>query len=279
MKRYYFLILIALAFLPISCSQHEKREQKYPDGSLQEAFEVIKTENGSFIKDGEYKTWYPGGQPELAGSYISGKKSGNWKKWFENGQMNSDVNYKNDTLDGNYVMWYKNGRKSSEGKKMMDKSVGTLTTWYEDGQMQAQGQFNDQGKAEGAHIFWNNKGTKVAEEHYKEGRLDGEVKYWDQNGKLACSREFKDGEDINLPVTFKNASGDKLELMQGGKYKFTYAKPSFFRPNSIGDFIVFRSNTIQFSGTRMSWGFRRFNKDTLIKSNSFDKDELFTRMK
>lgn len=109
------LLIVGISTHLISCDKHEKRETKYDNGQLKEQFSVLETEEGSFIKDGDYKTWYDGGQSETEGQYENGKKVGNWKNWYSNGQMKSDLNFVQDTLDGKYAYWYENGQKWTEG--------------------------------------------------------------------------------------------------------------------------------------------------------------------
>src|ERR1041385_6225678 len=111
--RSYVLSALVISLLSISCDHHQRRETKYPDGKPMEEFQVVE-KDGNFIKDGEYKTWFQGGQQEISGTYSVGRRTGNWKKWYDNGQMQMDINLKNDTLDGPHLEWYKNGRKSIE---------------------------------------------------------------------------------------------------------------------------------------------------------------------
>lgn len=121
MKKYLYISVILL--LAIACTKHEKRETKYEDGQLQEQFFVKETKDGSFIKDGEYKSWYEDGQNQEAGKYSNGVKVGNWKSWHENGQLKFDLNYTNDTLNGKYIEWHYNGQKAIEKSLKMGKNI------------------------------------------------------------------------------------------------------------------------------------------------------------
>jgi len=263
-----------LLFLIFSCSHREVRETKYPDGQVGEQFSVIETKNGSFIKDGEYQTWYPGKQTETSGQYAEGKKTGNWKYWYKNGQMKADVNYTRDTLDGSYVEWFENGQKKFEGKKIMGNPIGQQATWYANGKISAQNNYDQEGKQEGLQANWYLDGQKSDEANFSKGIYNGTLKYWDDMGKLYLTREFKDGVDINLPMVLRSNSGDILELHRDDTYTF----------NSGRDYLSIRKRG-KFKVTQIALALenyylriKKFNKDSIIVNPGFGKDFIFVRI-
>ncbi|CAN5438941.1 hypothetical protein BH09BAC3_BH09BAC3_35980 [soil metagenome] len=55
MKNILKYALVALSSVCLfSCDKHEKRQEKYPSGQIMEEFKVLKTDEGSFIRDGSY---------------------------------------------------------------------------------------------------------------------------------------------------------------------------------------------------------------------------------
>lgn len=271
------LAIIGISTTLISCDKHEKRETKYDNGQLHEQFSVLETEQGSFIKDGEYKTWFPSGQPESAGQYEEGKLIGNWKYWYSNGQMKSDYNLVRDTLDGAFIKWYENGQKLIEGTKKMDKEIGSWTSWYENGQMSSKLNYDESGKSEGLQTKWHDNGQKASEENFLKGIKEGEFKFWDNKGKLYVTRTFKNGTDLNLPSTYKNKSGETLELMADETYKITYLESFFFSSqwkSKKGSFEVTPDN-LDLDGFR-NFKLKKYKPDTIVVGG-YSNDVVFIK--
>jgi len=260
-----FLALALIGISLSSCSRHETRETRYENGQPKEKFSVLETKDGSFIKDGEYNTWYPGDKPETAGQYENGKKTGNWKNWYLNGQLKDDCNYTRDTLDGEFIRWHENGQKLVETRQQMGSFIGPLTSWYENGQMESKLNYNPAGKFEGHQIYWHSNGKKMTEFSYSHGVLDGTMNSWDSNGHLYISREYKDGADVNLPAVYKNKTGEKLELFKNETYKVTYVEGYYFSKNwgtKSGPFRLDLSNLI-LEGFN-SFSLKLFKRDSIV---------------
>jgi antitoxin component YwqK of YwqJK toxin-antitoxin module len=221
------LLVIGISTHLISCDKHEKRETKHDNGQLKEQFSVLETEDGSFIKDGDYKTWYESGQPESAGQFEDGKKGGNWKTWYKNGQMESDLNYVQDTIDGKYIRWYENGQKMSEGTANKSIEIGESTVWYENGQMKSKFNYKD-GKKEGLQTSWYDNGQKTSEYTLVNGKPEGEFKNWGKDRSLTASRVFKNGVDPILPKKYKNKNGSTIEVLQDETFKLKYQVTDWF---------------------------------------------------
>jgi len=216
--------LLIITIITASCNKHQKRGTTYPDGKPMEEFEVLETKEGSFIKDGSYKTWYPGAIPQVAGEYSQGKKVGNWKEWHPNGQMKSSMNFKDDILDGTYVGWYEGGQKSVEGKYASDHFVGPLTLWYQNGQVSATGNFDEKGKKVGAHVGWYENGIKKEEVIYKAGRRDGQYSFWSDKGKLKVQAMYHNDQlDGEYTEYFDNGNTYKKGSYKDGKQQGSWS--------------------------------------------------------
>jgi len=277
-NRFILLTILSFSIFFVSCDKHEMRETKYDNGQLKEQFSVLETEQGSFIKDGEYKTWFPSGQPESTGQYEEGKQMGNWKFWYSNGQMKSDYNLVYDTLDGALIKWYENGQKLIEGTKKMNNEIGSWTSWYENGQMNSKMNYDEEGKTDGLQTNWHNNGQKSSEENYSKGIKEGEFKFWDSQGKLYVTRTFKNGTDLNLPATYKNKSGETLELMTDETYKITYLESYFFSSqwkSKKGKFAVTADN-LDLDGFR-NFRLKKYKPDTIVVGGGYSNDIIFLK--
>lgn len=240
MHTLYLILLACSAGILTSCDKHEKRETKYPNGQIQEQFSVLETENGSFIKDGEYKKCRFDGQPEITGSYNMGKQTGNWKYWYKNGQLKQDCNMTMDSLDGSFISWFPSGQKEMEGKYNRGQPTGPWLGWYKNGQMEYKRNYSSTGKKDGLQTDWYEDGQKACEENYAEGVKEGDMKFWDTKGKLCGFRTFRKGVDSSLPAVYKDNHGLKLklELAADDTYKATYSGHFFGNRTNSGKFEV-----------------------------------------
>jgi len=263
--------IICISSAIVSCDKHEKRETKHENGQLKVQFSVLETEEGSFIKDGDYKTWYEGGQPESAGQYEDGKKIGNWKNWYSNGQMKSDLNYALDTLDGKYVWWYENGQKMSEGSTNKLVDIGEFTSWYENGQMKAKLNYK-KGQMDGLQIFWYDNGQKASEYTLVNNKLEGEFKNWNKEREQTVNRLFKNGIDPILPKKYKNKGGSTVEILKDESFKFKYQVFDWFYSSwktTTGTLKVSDNGTLFLGEYQIS----KLNADTLRIENDAFKPE------
>lgn len=226
MNKVIYLTIIGITLLFSSCKNREVREQKIGD-KLVEQFYVVETDDGSFVRDGEYKTWFPSGQIERNGQYQDGNRIGEWKGWYKNGQMEFVYNFKNDTLEGSFIRWYSNGQKRIEGIKINNfpwDEIGIWSSWYENGQILSKENHNNEGKLDKIQIYWHSNGTKSKEANYLDGLKEGPYQCWNNSGNLYFDRTFKEDSDTNLPVTYKSAKGYKLELNPDGTFTYKYLK-------------------------------------------------------
>lgn len=188
-----------IALILSSCKKREVREE-WIDDHLIEQFYVIETDNGSFIKDGEYKSWFFSDQIERDGQYEDGIREGNWKGWYGNGQIEFDCNYVNGIFVGSFVKWHKNG------------------------QVSYQETYDNKGNLNGTQTYWHSNGEKSKEATYVNGIKDGTYRTWDSDGYLSIDKVFKKGVDVNLPLVYKSSKGYKLELKEDSTFIYMYLK-------------------------------------------------------
>lgn len=201
-----------------SCDGQQVREEKYPNGSLKLQYSVVETANGSFLKEGKYKEWFPDGQQAVIGLYSKGKKSGKWESWYPNGQKQNDFNYLNDSINGAVISYHPNGKKEVEGSYAQGKRNGTHSRWNVDGILIAKRNYKN-GEYHGLQETWFENGSKEREENYDNGKREGICKQWDRNGSLVMNALFEEGSLAGLPAIFKTQNGSVLEFLSPTDYK------------------------------------------------------------
>ena len=103
----------------------------HPDGKS-----VMSEENYVNGKlDGDYKTFYPSGEPTEITSYKNGLLHGNYKKYSIKGFLYQDFNYANGKLNGMAIYYSrKSGDLIKKGPFKDDLRVGTWEN-YVDGEL------------------------------------------------------------------------------------------------------------------------------------------------
>ena len=191
-----YIGLILLLILLVSCSKREVRETKLL-GVLVEQYEVTTTSDGSFVKDGFYKTWYENGQININAEYENNKRNGNYKVWYKSGQLQQDLNYSNDSLDGKQIKYHKNGNILWEGQANNGSFEGLVTEYYENGQKKSEKIFKDD-KIDGPFKYWNSDGSISIDGNYVNGLAEGERKDYFDSGKTVLITVFKADKNITL---------------------------------------------------------------------------------
>lgn len=220
------IILITITIISISaCNKHELREIKDPiSGQLLEQFQVVENKEGSFIKDGFYKTWFKNGQIESKGLYAENKKDGLWKYWHSNGQIKSEYSFKQDSLDGILKKWYDNSQLSINGKYNNGKLVGEWLTYHDNGQLMSKENYSN-GLKQGLFTSWYMNGQKASKEMYSDGVENGLWSYWDQDGLLNKQEKYKNGKNIILiGGKWIDKDKDEWQFFEDGTYILTLHK-------------------------------------------------------
>lgn len=212
------LFLLLFSIVITSCTSRELRETKSSNGQLLEQYQVIETKEGSFIKDGFYKRWFPNGQIKNQGDYVKGKRHGNWKLWFLNGQLSEDINFKKDSLDGDFKKWNENGIMINEGKYELGNLEGNWQSWHDNGQLKADKNYSNN-KLDGKQIYWYANGQKRTEGNFIKGSKDGLWTYFDQDGKVYSENLYKIGNDVTLVGSkWVDKNKDTWEFFEDGSY-------------------------------------------------------------
>jgi antitoxin component YwqK of YwqJK toxin-antitoxin module len=102
------------------------------DGSLASEEIYLNT-----LKEGEWKTYYPGGQVMEVTVYHNDIKEGPWKQYFSDGSLKSECNYVNDLLEGLYVIHHLNGKVEISGTYVHSQKDGVWVYLSDIGEMEA----------------------------------------------------------------------------------------------------------------------------------------------
>jgi antitoxin component YwqK of YwqJK toxin-antitoxin module len=169
-----------------SCSSKSIREEKYENGNPKEKYQVVEKKDGSFIKDGYYKTWHENGQIELSGDYNDNKKVGKWKSYYSTGKIEEEGKYENGQKQDIWKTFAENGQILSE-------------FLYKSGEM------------DGLQKSWYSSGQKKCEQNFTNGKANGKLLIWDKEGKIKGDYEYEYGKNLSLNGDYyHNFSDDSL---------------------------------------------------------------------
>ncbi|HET8861051.1 hypothetical protein [Marivirga sp.] len=129
MKKLSFTIISILTLAFISCGQ-EKKETRFPDGSIKERFEYSVDENGSELKNGEYTQFYPNGQVRTKGIYENNLSTGLWKKWDKKGNLIKEYTAKEGNYHGEEISY--NSKGDTIKKNTYDEGILTYLLEYDE---------------------------------------------------------------------------------------------------------------------------------------------------
>jgi len=115
--------------------------------------------------NGEYRSWYPGGQLRETGAYFGKKKAGQWTYFSETGVKLEEVQYSESLKDGISVKYFANGKVAEQRNYTMGKLNGKFTAFHENGAKAEQGEYKDGNKV-GHWSSWNPSGLSVEEKDY-----------------------------------------------------------------------------------------------------------------
>lgn len=149
------------------------------------------------VYDGNYHSWYEGGQGKFAAYYRDGKKSGMHQRWYKNGQMEFEGNYLNGNEYGAHSLWHENGQLKSEGVYTDGKACNLHQSWHDNGQLKSEGNYND-GEKQGIHKSWHTNGALSYQSEYIDGKQHGISRSWHENGALSFEAHHNNGKDLRL---------------------------------------------------------------------------------
>ena len=129
---------------------------------------VLRSPDGSVVKDGEERFWYPDGTLRADLAYDHGEPSGHWQRWYPDGTPRYDA-VLGDPLELHTTSWWHpNGQLSSQGPERNGIRQGTWTTWHPNGVVASKGDYRD-ARREGMWSFWDEEGRLIERGLYENG--------------------------------------------------------------------------------------------------------------
>ena len=191
-------------------------------------------EEGNITRIIEYKFGFMKNQEIVNRKNSEGKRSGRWKEFYPSLAVKWECTYADGKKNGYYKEYDEKGQLLVVQKYFMDSLITDApelakldikTEYYSDGTKKYEGTFKD-GKPEGIHNLYNQKGEIVKTRVFENGILEGEgvmdeagrqqgpwVEYF-ADGSVRSKGEYKDGMRIGEWQFFHN--NGKVE--QKGKY-------------------------------------------------------------
>jgi hypothetical protein len=253
------LVFICFAFsiLLTSCKQKEKRETKYENGQVKEQYEVVKSGNGSYVKDGNYVAYYQNGQKKEEALFENSKLNGDFKQWYENGKIQTEGAYKSDSLNGPYKTYDKNGELESSFSFTNGRASGEILI-YSDGKVVVKGNFQN-AKANGTWVLYNANGEQIGKAEMKNGVYKTAVQPSSKKAERSQGASF-------LGFTFNQATYPEVKL---GFLDKGYVPPTVLAPNKFtgGKMLFFTGNDIGMEDVKE--GHFIFNKDDILVALRF----------
>ena len=166
-----------------AAAQADLRENRYPDGALKTQWEV-RYEAGAVLRDGEFRSYHPGGKLALQAYYRQNEPVGVWS-WFDpEGNLMRRVRYEHDRrvaldngefLQPEQVFRDPAGRITAEGIMKFDKPHGPWRFYFPDGTPQVTGAYVT-GVPDGTWLTYHRNGQVIRRETFRLGILDGEFR-------------------------------------------------------------------------------------------------------
>lgn len=218
------IIFLSLLIILNSCNTRKVKEIVDPiSKNIYEKYEYIETDDGSFLKDGFYKRWFPNGQIELNGFYKNNLRDGEWKVYNKKGQIIGEFTSVNGELEGLQVEYYDNGNKKIEKLYSKGKVNGLVQEWHETGELNREySKIN--GIANGELKTFHKNGNKAYIVNYKDGNKDGKSFSYDENGNIEEYRLYNNGKDLSFVGKWKIADEHFVEFFDNDKVIITDKK-------------------------------------------------------
>lgn len=109
------------------------------------------------------------GQLEEKQYYDDGKKAGTWEEYYENGQLEDKFSYLNAKKEGERLEYYENGQIKCKQTYKEGNNIGSYEEFQENGKPKSKRNYNDEGKLDGASVYYDDEGNETKTTMYKDG--------------------------------------------------------------------------------------------------------------
>jgi len=145
---------------------------------------------------------YPENSKIEEGTYQDDRKEGYWTKYHIDGKTPKlKGEYENNRPKGNYVKYYETGKIKEQGTFIRDKYLDTLRRFHENGVLEYEAKYNEEGKEEGAVMYYYANGQVEFEYISKDGKPTGKAIRYYENGDIKEILSFNaDGSLAGTPI-------------------------------------------------------------------------------
>ena len=140
----------------------------YAEGKPVYRDEVVRDDEGNYVRHGVSTTWWESGKKKLELNYVCGVKHGPKRTWWENGAVWSLGGFYNERDHGTWIVWDPDGAKTRQYNLIKGKWHGFFTIWYPNGQKKMEVEFVD-GRQQGLMTLWDDQGTTLRTIEYVDG--------------------------------------------------------------------------------------------------------------
>jgi antitoxin component YwqK of YwqJK toxin-antitoxin module len=181
-------------------------EERYPNGTLKVAREVIQDERGNYVNHGAWKMFNEKGAVIVDGQFYEDQRHGVWNRWYSGGEVAFLRQKPFSDFHGPFV---------SQGIFDSGDLHGAWLVYDAKGRKICEIRFNH-GERDGLAVWWHPNGKKMREMNFDKGVVHGDVFEWHIDGSIASKDHYDQGRKLTTQTTYyggdvKKTSGRFLE--------------------------------------------------------------------
>ncbi len=142
--------------------------EDYAEGKPRYRDEVVRDDEGNYVRHGVSTIWWENGEKKLELHYVCGVKHGPKRAWWEDGAVWSSGGFYKGKDHGTWIVWDPDGTKARQYHLIEGKWHGFFTIWYPNGQKKMEVEFVD-GRQQGLMTLWDDQGTTLRTIEYVDG--------------------------------------------------------------------------------------------------------------
>jgi antitoxin component YwqK of YwqJK toxin-antitoxin module len=168
--------------------------------------------------EGEWKSFYPNGQPEIRLSLAKGRVNGQVVHWASNGQKIDEFTLVDERLNGLRQKWDAQGTLLLEASYVLGREDGPFKEFYASGKPRLAAIYKD-GQLEGPRSTWFENGRLETTGAYAEGNRHGLWKTWHENGQLQRVSTYDNGRELPGWKTYYSDGTVSGSLSRSGAFE------------------------------------------------------------
>lgn len=244
MKKLLIFFVAIMVLFTTSCKK--TKEVRNEKGELVERYQYTEDNNGSFIKNGKYQSWYSNGIIEKNGAYKNNKKQGLWKHYDKKGNIKDEIVYDGGLKHGKALSYHENGVISNSRWFSRDTLHGEFKTFYSNSAEEVSSNYV-YGKLDKEYVLRDSLGLVLAVENYEKGVKVGKWTLY-KNGQIIREFNFVDGYPIEILGDWQVVNMRKTTYSFGKDGRCTHIAPHWkagFFSDPLNEYNLFFDSGIQ----------------------------------